>query len=223
MKGVTIILMKGYDGKSRLSLNQKISMELIEALASDLYFTVSETETCKEPWDYFIATPDKTFSKQCAKNNISIIDLMPGELNSILHQIQHWAVKKSYDALILCAGDIPLLTGVLMDFIKKKLFLGLAKKGKSIVICPSKNDGVSIIAMSPANLWTITSEKGVNNLKVIEGLDREKYPYQIMNDFRAYLDLDHYEDLFSACKIMEKNPDYENRLSKKILGEIVTV
>jgi len=213
--------MKGYNGKSRLSLNQNLSKKLIDALASDLYFTVSETETRKEPWDYFIASPDKTFLKQCMKNNISIIDLNPGELNSILHQIQQRAIENSYEALILCAGDIPLLTGGLIDVIKKKLFSGLAKKGKSIVVCPSKNDGVSIIAMSPANLWTITSEKGVNNLKVIEGLDREKYPYQIMNDCRAYLDLDHHEDLFSAYKIMEKNPEYEKRLSKKILGEII--
>jgi 2-phospho-L-lactate guanylyltransferase (CobY/MobA/RfbA family) len=151
---------------------------------------------------------------------LSIIDLKPGELNSILHQIQQRAIKNSYDALILCAGDIPLLTRGLIDIIKKKLFSELAKKGKSIVVCPSKNDGVSIIAMSPTNLWMITSEKGVNNLKVIEGLNREKYPYKIMNDFRAYLDLDHRKDLFSAYKIMEKNPEYEKRLSKKILGEI---
>jgi len=131
-------------------------------------------------------------------------------------------VKKSYDALILCAGDIPLLTGDLMDVIKKKLLLRLAKKGKSIVVCPSKNDGVSIIAMSPVNLWMITPEKGVNNLKVIEGLNREKYPYQIINDSRAYLDLDQLEDVFAAYEIMEKNPEYKHRLSKRIFEEIVS-
>lgn len=223
MKGVTIILMKGYNGKTRLSLNPKHSKKLIDALASDLYLAVSETEIFNEKWDYFIATSDRILSKNCIKNNISVINLKPEKLNSILNQIQNWAIKNGYDALILCAGDIPLLNGFLIDKIKKKLSLGLAKEGKSMVVCPSKNDGVSIIAMSPANLWTITSKKGVNNLKVIEGLDLEKYPYQIINDFRAYLDLDQHEDLFSACKIMEKNPDYENRLIKKMLGEILTI
>ena len=217
MKGVIIFLMKGCNGKSRLKINEKLCQSLIDALALDLYNTISEIKLDNNPWDCFIATPDKLFSKKCKKKNIPILLLKPGELNSIFYQIQNWVVDKGYSSLILCAGDIPLLNGVLIDKIKRKLDLGLKKKGKSMIVCPSKSNGVSIIAMSPPDLWMINTKKGVENLNVIKELNHNIYPYQILRDNRSYLDLDYQEDLQSAFNYMEKNSGYSNRMVKKIL------
>lgn len=222
MKGVTIILMKGYSGKSRLALSQKHHMKLIDALAFDLYNTISETNIDNNSWDCLIASPDRLLSRKCKKKNIPVLDLYPGELNPIFQQIQNWTVEKGYDALILCAGDIPLLQGTLIDDIKRKLFTGHKKKGKNMVICPSKKKGVSIIAMAPADLWRITAYKGIDNLQVIKGLDQEIYPYEILKDFRSYLDLDQYEDLSSALSYMEKHSIFENKSIRKVLNEILT-
>lgn len=223
MKGVTIILMKGYNSKSRVSLNQRDHVRLIDALSFDLYNVILATNTCNDSWDCLIASPDRLFSERCKKKNISVLDLISGELNSIFRQIQNWAVEEGYDALILCAGDIPLLQGDLIDKIKEELSLGLKEKGKSMVVCPSKGNGVSVIAMSPANLWMITARDGVDNLQVIKELNRKIYPYQILKDFRSYLDLDQQEDLFSTLKFMEKNPVYKNRATLRLLKEIVPV
>jgi len=223
MKGVTIILMKGYTGKSRLVLDQNYRRKLIDALAIDLYNTVLETNILDNSWNCFIATPDKFFSKKCKKKNIPILELKSGELNSIFYQIQNWVVENGYDFFILCAGDVPLLNGALIDEIKRKLTLGVKKKGKSMIICPSKSNGVSIIAMSPADLWMITTQKGVENLQVIKGLNRDIYPYQVLKDARSYFDLDHKEDLQSVLKFMKKNPVYRNRLVRKLLYEYLTV
>ena len=221
MRGVSIILMKGYNGKSRLALNHKYQVKLVDALSSDLHTAVSKAKTCQNSWDCMIATPDRLLSKKCKKKNISVLNLKPGELNSIFSQIQNWAVKKSYDALILCAGDIPLLHGDLIDEIKRKLSSGLKENGKSMVVCPSKSNGVSVIAMSPANLWMITACEGTDNLHVIKGLDKETYPYQILKDIRSYLDLDYQADLVSVLTFMEKNPSYRNRSVKRILYEAI--
>jgi len=214
--------MKGYSGKSRLSLNQRHHTKLIDALAFDIYSSISETTIDNNSWDCFIATPDELLSRTCKEKNISVLDLCPGELNLVFQQIQNWTVEKGYDALILCSGDIPLLQGALIDIIKRKLLTGHTKGGKSMVVCPSKKNGVSVIALAPADLWRITSYKGIANLQVIMGLDREIYPYEILKDFRAYLDLDQYEDLSSALKYMEKHSIYENKSVRKVLHEILT-
>jgi 2-phospho-L-lactate guanylyltransferase (CobY/MobA/RfbA family) len=96
------------------------------------------------------------------------------------------------------------------------------KNGKSMIICPAKKGGVSIIAMAPVDLWRITSYKGIDNLQVIKELDQGIYPYEILKDFRSYLDLDQYEDLSSALNYMKKYSIYKNRLVRKILHEILT-
>jgi len=221
MKGVTVILTKGYNGKSRLHLNYKYRVKLIDALTFDLYHTIIKNKTCNDAWDYVIATPDRRLSSKCKKRNIAVLDLYPGELNQIFQQIQQWTVKKGYGALILCAGDIPLLKGMLIDDIKRKLLTGYKTRGKSMVVCPSKKDGVSVIGMAPVDLWRITSYKGITNLQVIKELDPEIYPYEILKDFRAYLDLDQYEDLSSALQYMEKHSMYENKAVRKVLHEIL--
>jgi len=221
MKGVIVILMKGYNGKSRLALNQKDRVKLIDALTSDLYNAASETSIYNDSWDCLVASPDRIFSERCRNKRMPVLDLVPGELNSIFRQIQNWAVQKGYGSLILCAGDIPLLQGVLIDEIKRRLTKGLEEKGKSMVVCPSKSNGVSVIAMSPANLWMITTRTGADNLRVIKGLDPEIYPYQILEDVRSYLDLDYPEDLVSALMIMEKNRGYGHRLTLNLLQEIL--
>jgi 2-phospho-L-lactate guanylyltransferase (CobY/MobA/RfbA family) len=223
MRGVIIILTKGYNSKSRLSLNKKNHRELIDALTTDLYKTAAERNKYKKNWDCFIATSDPIFSKKFQKKNIPIIDLQPGELNYIFYQIQNWSIKEGYNAIILCAGDIPLLHRILINSIKRKIHSGLRNNGKSMVICPSKDNGVSIIAMSPVDLWMIKTKEGVDNLEVIKSLDAKKYPYQIINDFKSYLDLDHQEDLYSALDYMDKNPIYGNRLVKKILDNVLSV
>lgn len=222
MKGVTIILMKGYTGKSRLALNHKHHTKLIDALTFDLYDTVSETSIDNNSWDCLIATPDRLLSRKCTKKNIPVLDLYPGELNLIFQQIQNWTVEKGYDALILCAGDLPLLQGTLIDNIKRKLLIGYKKKGKSMIVCPSKKNGVSIIAMTPTDLWRITSYMGIDNLQVIKGLDQEIYPYEFLKDFRSYLDLDQIEDQSSALQYMEKHSIYADRSVKQVLNEILT-
>ncbi|MCX6664648.1 MAG: hypothetical protein NT038_01100 [Euryarchaeota archaeon] len=222
MKGVTVILTKGYNGKSRLNLNHKYRVKLIDALTFDLYHTIIKNKTCNDSWDYIIATPDHRLSSKCKKKNISVLDLYPGELNLIFQQIQNWAVEKGYGALILCAGDVPLLQGIVIDDIKRKLFTIYMKKGKGMVICPSKKNGVSIIAMAPADLWRISCYERINNLQVIKGLNREIYPYEIFQDFRSYLDLDQYGDLSSALQYMEKHSMYENKSVRKVLHEILT-
>jgi len=222
MRGVTVILTKGYNGKSRLHLNHKYIVKLIDALTFDLYQTIIKNKTCNDSWDYIIATPDHRLSHKCEKKNIPVLDLYPGELNLIFQQIQNWAIKKGYDALILCAGDIPLLQGMLIDNIKRKLLEGRKKRGKSMVICPSTKNGVSILAMAPADLWRISCDEGTDNLRIIKGLNHEIYPYEILKDFRAYLDLDQYEDLSSALKYMEKHSINENKTVRKVLHEILT-
>ena len=88
MKGVTIILMKGYNGKSRLSLPQDIRVRLINALTNDLYETVSETNFNNGSWDCFIATPDNFLSKKCKQEKIPVLNIMPGQLNYIFNQIK---------------------------------------------------------------------------------------------------------------------------------------
>lgn len=221
MKGVTIVLMKGYNGKSRLSLPQDVRVKLIDALTKDLYKSVSETNLNNGPWDCFIATPDSFLSKKCKKEKIPILKIIPGQLNYVFTQLQNWAVENDYDAIILCAGDIPLIHNSLIGKIKEKLILGLKEKGKSMVVCPSKSNGVSIIAMSPANLWMITEHKGKDNLNVIKNLDRNIYPYQILDDDALYLDLDNNKDLITVWAYMELNPTYANRLVKEVLYEFL--
>ena len=222
MRGVTVILTKGYNGKSRLHLNHKYIVKLIDALTFDLYQTIIKNKTCNDSWDYIIATPDHRLSHKCEKKNIPVLDLYPGELNLIFQQIQNWAIKKGYDALILCAGDIPLLQGMLIDNIKRKLLEGHKKRGKSMVICPSTKNGVSILAMAPSDLWRISCYKGTDNLRIIKELNHEIYPYEIFKDFRAYLDLDQYEDLSSALKYMDKHSINDNKKVRKVLHEILT-
>lgn len=221
MRGVTVILTKGYNGKSRLHLNHKYRVKLIDALTFDLYHTIIKNKTCNDSWEYLIATPDHRLSRKCEKKNIPVLDLYPGELNLIFQQIQNWAMKKEFDAIILCAGDIPLLQGMVIDTIKRKLLEGHTKRGKSMVLCPSTKNGVSILAMAPADLWRISCFKGTDNLRIIKGLNHEIYPYEILKDFRAYLDLDQYEDLSSALEYMEKHSMYENKTVRKVLHEIL--
>jgi len=220
MKGVTIILMKGYNGKSRLTLDYEIRSRLVDALAFDLYKTITEISFSNEPWNCFIATPDKIFSEKCKNEKIPILDLEIGDLNSIFHQIQNWVVENGYDFLILCAGDIPLLDGLLIYEIKRRLIENFMEAGKSMIVCPSKSNGVSIIGMSPVDLCVIAAQEGLQNLEVIMGLNHDMYPYEIINDFRSYMDIDYHEDLYVTLRFMEENSVYENRLVKDVLGEI---
>ena len=220
MKGVTIILMKGYNGKSRLTLDHEIRRRLVDSLASDLYKTITDISFSNEPWNCFIATPDKFFSEKCKKEKIPILDLEIGDLNFIFHQIQNWVVENGYDFLILCAGDIPLLDGLLIYEIKRRLRENSKGNGKSMIVCPSKSNGVSIIGMSPVDLCVIAAQEGLQNLEIIMGLDHDMYPYEIINDFRSYMDIDYHEDLYVTLRFMEENSAYENRLVKEILSEI---
>jgi len=220
MKGVIVILMKGYNGKSRVNLDKECRKKLIDALAIDLYNASVDANIWDNFWDCFIATPDKSLLTTCKKEKIPILNLVPGELNSIFSQIQNWAIKNNYDSIILCAGDLPLLDGELIDTIKNKIIYDVRKKRKSMVVCPSKKNGVSIIAMSPPDLWMIAEQNGVENLHVIKGLNRDKYPYEILDDPRSYLDLDCPEDLKSTLDFMENNPTYMGRLVKKVLTNL---
>jgi len=219
MKGATIVLMKGYNGKSRLRLNKRFRLKLINALTNDLFETINETKN--ELWDSYIASPDKLLLKRCKNKKMPTIDLVPGDLNFIFKQIQDWSVENGYKAIILCAGDIPLLHSDLIDRIINQLEYGVLEKGKSMIVYPSKKDGVSIIAMSPPNLWRITERKGINNLNVIKKLDQEKYPYQIINDVSTYIDLDERDDLVSAFMLMEENPAYWYRSVRRVLNEFL--
>lgn len=221
MKGAIIILIKGYDGNKRLGLNKTKSKMLIDALASDLYKIISETNNQNNSWDCLIATPDKIFSERCKKKNMLVLNLNSGDLNSIFVQIQNWTIKKGYEVLILCAGDIPLLQCGLIEQIKRILSSELREKGWSLVICPSRRNGVSVIGISPPDLVPIKTRKGTANFHIVEELGPE-FSYQLLADIGSYLDLDQQDDLFDALMLMEKNPMYKDRAVLKILKEILT-
>jgi len=223
MKGAIVILMKGYNGKSRVNLDKECHKKLIDALAIDLYNASIDTNILGNLWDCFIATPDESFLKNCKKEKIPTLNLVPGELNLIFSQIQKWAIKNDYESIILCAGDLPLLDGELIDRIKSKIIYDVRKESKSMIVCPSKKNGVSIIAMSPPDLWMITEQNGIENLHVIKGLNRDSYPYEILEDPRSYLDIDTPEDLKSALDFMENNPTYTSRLVRKVLNDVFSL
>jgi len=170
MKGVTIILMKGYNSKSRVSLNQRDHVRLIDALSFDLYNVILATSTCNDSWDCLIASPDRLFSERCKKKNISVLDLIPGELNSIFRQIQNWAVEEGYDALILCAGDIPLLQGDLIDKIKELLYLWTLYPFK---VSPTRLHDIKKLDSTSKKIIRYIMEKKQSTLSmVIDELDK---------------------------------------------------
>jgi len=223
MRGISIILMKGYNGKSRLNLDPVHQTRLINALATDLYNTAVEHSNCNGSWDSVIATPNQKLSDYCKKNNIKVLDLELGELNSIFNQIQNWVVGGHYDAFILFAGDIPLLQKTLITKIEDTLCKELKKNGKSLVICPSKRKGVSVIGMTPPNLVPIREQKGIANFHLVKKELRSEFQYNIIADIGSYLDIDRYEDLCEVLMLMEKNPSYDKRAVKIILREILTI
>ncbi len=220
MKGIIIILIKGYEGNKRLGLNKTKNEMLINALAYDLYKIISETNIQNNSWECLIATPDKSFSESCKKKNMPVLNLNSGDLNSIFVQIQDWTIKKDYEILILCAGDIPLLHSSLIEQIKSILSSEIREKGWSLVICPSRRYGVSVIGISPPDLIPIKTRKGTDNFHLVKELGPE-FSYQILADIGFYLDLDQQNDLFDALMLMEKNPMYKDRAVLKILKNIM--
>ena len=221
IKGVSIILMKGYDGKSRIKLDPSIKKRLVRALVSDIYKTVIESQNSNS-WECVIATPNIDLSNFCKKNNMKILDLEKGELNSIFHQIQNWVVKSNYDAFILFAGDIPLVQKSLIDKIKDILYDDVKTKRRSLIICPSKKKGISILAMAPSNLVRIREQKGTANLKLFKRKMGDGFHYTTIADIGSYLDIDQPEDLCEVLMLMERNPTYNESGVKVVLREIVT-
>ena len=214
--------MKGYKSKSRIKLNLSNQKRLVRALVSDIYKTVIESQHSNS-WDSVIATPNPYLSDYCKKNNMKILHLKKGELNSIFNQIQNWAVKSNYDACILLAGDIPLVQKSLIDKIKDILYDDVKTKGKSLVICPSKRKGISILAMAPSNLVRIREQKGTANCELFRRELGDAFQYTTISDVGSYLDIDESEDLWEVLMLMERNPAYNGSTVKVVLREILAM
>ena len=171
--------------KSRLaeSLNQDERQDLTLKMLKHVLKVV--TKSIKE---VLVIGTDKEIKKVSTELGAHFVKDKTSSLNSAINQAISKCIKNKHDAILLVAGDLPLLSNEDL----KRLINSI--DDKSIVICPSKDCGTNALFLRPPR--TIAVHFGINSLeKHLKEAIKKNRKFQLFWSLGFAFDVDMPEDL----------------------------
>jgi 2-phospho-L-lactate guanylyltransferase len=178
------------------SLNQKERQDLTLKMLNHVLSVV--TKSIKQ---VLVIGSDQEIKKISTKYGAKFEKDKTSSLNGAINQAIRKCVKNNHDAILMVAGDLPLLSN--KDL--KRLIDSI--DDESVVICPSKDCGTNILFLRPPR--TISIHFGINSLeKHLKEAIKKNRKFRLFWSLGFAFDVDVVEDL-KLLKTLTK---------KKIIG-----
>ena len=173
------------------SLNQKERQDLTLKMLKHVLSVV--TKSIKE---ILVIGSDEEIKKISTKYGAKFEKDKASSLNGAINQAIRKCVKNKHDAILLVAGDLPLLSN--KDL--KRLIDSI--DDESVVICPSKDCGTNTLFLRPPR--TIAIHFGINSLeKHLKEAIKKNRKFRLFWSLGFAFDVDVVEDL-KLLKILTK-------------------
>ena len=181
--------------RSKLRLTESLNPNERQTLTLKMLRHVLKVVT-KSIREVLVIGSDKEIKKISTEYGVKFEKDKTSSLNGAINQAIRRCIKNEYDAILLVAGDLPLLSN--QDL--KRLINSI--DNESVVICPSKDCGTNALFLHPPR--AIPVHFGVNSLdKHLKEVVNRNRKFRLFWSLGFAFDVDVPEDL-QLLKILKK-------------------